>query len=184
MSIYKKNKAFTDLYKNRHSLYMLYSRSISVFNEADHIGQLSQVIFELVNVRYDLNDTKQINEAISKLEKFRNQQKMNLIKFKNSGNDFKQEYNSIIGSLIGLRCIEIVRYGIVPNDIGDILEYELDESNPDGRAIRALRIAENELIKTLYEIANNRFKCEALCKVAKSIINRPHRRRAILQAVR
>jgi len=181
MSIYKKNKAFTDLYRNRHSLYMMYVNAISVFNENDHLAQLSQVIFEFVGKRYDLQDERQISEAISKLDKFRNVQKINLQKFVNTYVDYKREYNSVIATLIGLRCIEVVRYGVMNEDIGDMIEYEVDESNPDGRAIRALRIAENELLKTLYELSNNRFKCEAMCKISKSIVNRLHRRRAMLQ---
>lgn len=181
MSIYKKNRAFTDLYRNRHSLFLMYVNAISVFNENEHLAQLSQVIFEFVGTRYDLRDLDQINNAISKLEKFRNVQKVNLRKFVNTYVDYKREYNSVIATLIGLRCIEIVRYGVMSEGISDLLEYELDESNPDGRAIRALRIAENELLKTLYELSNNRFKCEALCKISKSIVKRLHRRRAMLQ---
>lgn len=181
MSIYKKNQAFTDLYRNRHSLFMMYINAISVFNQNDHLAQLSQVIYEFVGTRYDLHNLSQINEAISKLDKFRNAQKINLRKFVNTYIDYKREYNSVIATLIGLRCIEIVRYGVTNEDIANVIEYEVDESNPDGRAIRALRIAENELLKTLYELSNNRFKCEALCKISKSIVKRLHRRRAMLQ---
>lgn len=184
MEIYKRNKAFSELYRNRHSLYLMYINSISVFNNQDHIDRLSQVIFELVGVKYDLNEVKQINEAISILDKFRKEQKVHLTKFINVNCDYKKEYNNVISTLIGLRYIEIVRYGVGESSVNEILEYELDESNPDGRAIKSLRIAEVELTKTLYEIANNRFKCEAICKVTKSIINKLHRRRASLQRPR
>jgi hypothetical protein len=181
MSIHKKHGAFNDLYQNRHSLYLMYINAISVFNENDHLVQLSQVIFELVGKRYNLQDISHINEAISKLEKFRQVQKNNLTKLVNAGIDYKKEYNSIVASIIGLRCIEVVRYNISESDYAEVIEYETDESNPDGRAIRSLRIAENELLKTMYELSNNRFKCEALCKISKSICKRLHRRRETLR---
>ena len=74
-----------------------------------------------------------------------------------------------------------MRSGVEPEDmdeiVKDIIEYETENSNPDIRSTRALRVAEAELTRTLYDLYSNKFKCEALCKISKSIINRLQRHR-------
>jgi hypothetical protein len=159
----------------------MYSNAISVFNQSRHLNQLAKVSSELTGNKYDLSKVEEINKAISELSKFRNKQLTYLKRFTMDMADFKKEHNHIVGTLNGLRSIEVMRSGVEPEDmdeiVKDIIEYETENSNPDIRSTRALRVAEAELTRTLYDLYSNKFKCEALCKISKSIINRLQRHR-------
>ena len=184
MAFSKRNSIFTDLYEKRHDLYFMYINSINTFTKDGDLSQLANFTAELTEGEYDFNKIEDINKAISLLTKFRRSQLRYLTRFTLDGNDFKKEYNNIVAALNGLRCIEILRNNIplddIENVLPEIIEYENDDSNPDIRATRALRVAEADLTKTLYEIYNNKFRCEALCKIAKSIVNRLQRHRNVL----
>lgn len=181
MASNNKHPVFKDLHSKRYDLFIMYVDALSVFSENIQGEKMNTILQELTGNEYDLSDSSSINKAISDLSKFRDIQKNNLRIMALHLKDYKRELNSISASLMGLRIIELTRNGVASPNISQILEYELDESNPDGRAIRSLRIAENELVKTIYELCDNRFKCEAICKVIKSLVSKLHRRRALLQ---
>lgn len=177
----KRGTIFTDLHRNRHELYKMYIKTISTFGRSSRIMQLQQVALELTQCTYDFNDINSINSAISALIKFKNKQTRNLDRLTMDINDFKREHNAVVATLCGLRQMELKANDMPPEMIDEIMEYENDESNPDIRAIRSLRIAEIELMKTIYELYHTRFKCESLCKVTKSIVSRLNRHRESLR---
>lgn len=176
----KRGTIFTDLHRNRHELYKMYISTISTFWRSSRINpieQLQQVTLELTQCTYDFNDISSINSAISTLIKFKNKQTRNLSRLTMDINDFKREHNAVVATLCGLRQIELIANDMPSEMIDQVMEYENDDSNPDIRAIRSLRIAEIELMKTIYELYHTRFKCESLCKVTKSIVSRLNRHR-------
>jgi hypothetical protein len=181
MTFGKKNPIFNDLHRKRNELYMMYLRSISTFNENDHIKQLEDVVNDLLHTTYVFTKIEDVNSAISALTKFRRKHINTLSVFEMHIKDIKREHNYAVAALNGLRCLELVKGLLDPVYINEVIQYETDESNPDGRSLRALRVAEVELTKNLHENMDNKFKCDAICKVSKSVISKLHRHRSAKQ---